>query len=98
MDPTTIVSLANHIKAELQCECRFLHASPLRHIHKGRALWEGEVGVFAIQLASGSEVCFAWQTDFPQPTARPVVVIKTPIICTPELAVESHIRRQCRPA
>ena len=98
MDPTTIVFLASHIKTELECECRFLHASPVRHAHKGRALWEGEVAVFAIQRATGPDVCFAWQTDYPQPASRPVLVIKTPIVSTPELAVESHIRRQCGPA
>ena len=96
MDATTIVLLSRRIQEALDCECQFLRFSPVRHLYKGRTLWSGDVAVFAIQRSSGSDVCFAWLDDGGLKLASPAIVLKSPTICTPELAVESHIRGQCQ--
>ena len=80
-------------------EATHVETVPVKEIHDGQTIWEGEVEVFDIDHPKTSRV-FAWahDTDDPERPRRHVTVLQIPPATTPRKAVQLSIMSDFREA
>lgn len=96
MDDAGLPALAEAIQHMHGCEARWLRSVPVRETHEGRAVWVGEVQVFALEGHPTAARCYAWSHATEGERRRFYAVLHLPPVDSPRAAVQASIVADAR--
>lgn len=100
MNEAYIDELADVIRQLHDSEASHVETVPVKEVHQGQTVWEGDVEVFELSGHPKARRVYAWahETDDADRPTRHVTVLHIPPVTSPVMAVRASIINDYREA
>ena len=85
------VALREAIRGLHGCDSRWVEAVPVREVHEGLTVWDGDVQVFDLIDHPKATRAYAWSHETEGGKRRFVAVLHLPPVASPQAAVRAAI-------